>query len=126
MIVVVKIIGDADLRVGQVGKNGPLAEFKHLGFEARPQAFGLRIVVAVAPPALRAHRPVLLQEGAVSVAAILAALPGMPPVRVDDKAWDRRLRHKSPLQGGRDEFFWYGGPHVPADHVLGAHILKGA
>ena len=75
---------------------------------------------------LRAHCPVLVQEGAVSVTAILAALPGTTPVRVDDKAWGRQLRHKSPLQGGRDEFFWHGGPHVAADHVLGSHILKGA
>ena len=32
VVVVVKIIGDAGLRVGQVGKNGPLAEFEYLGF----------------------------------------------------------------------------------------------
>ena len=36
VIVVVKIVGDAGLRVGQVGKNGPLAEFEHLRFEAGP------------------------------------------------------------------------------------------
>ena len=41
VIVVVKIVGDASLRVGQVGKNGPLAQFEHLGFEAGPEAFGL-------------------------------------------------------------------------------------
>ena len=41
VIVVVKIVGDAGLRVGQVGKHGPLAEFEHLGFEAGPEAFGL-------------------------------------------------------------------------------------
>ena len=39
MIVVIKIVGDAGLRVGQVGKNGPLAEFEHLCFEAGPEAF---------------------------------------------------------------------------------------
>ena len=33
VIIVVKIVGDAGLRVGQVGKNGPLAEFEHLRFE---------------------------------------------------------------------------------------------
>ena len=37
-MVVVKIVGDAGLRVGQVGKNGPLAEFEHLRFEAGPEA----------------------------------------------------------------------------------------
>ena len=41
VIVIVKIIGDAALRIRQVGKNGPLADFKDLRFEARPQAFGL-------------------------------------------------------------------------------------
>ena len=34
VIVVVKIIGDAALRSGQVGKNGPLADFQDLRFEA--------------------------------------------------------------------------------------------
>jgi len=41
VIVVVKIVGDAGLRVGQVDKNGPLMEFGHLRFEAGPEAFGL-------------------------------------------------------------------------------------
>ena len=77
MIVVVKIIGDADLRVGQVGKNGSLAEFKYLRFEPRPAAFGLRVVIAVAVPTLRAHRPVLVQEGAIGVATILPTAVGV-------------------------------------------------
>ena len=34
VLVVVKIVGDAALGVGQVGKNGPLADFEHLRFEA--------------------------------------------------------------------------------------------
>jgi hypothetical protein len=34
VIVVVKIVGDAGLSVGQVDKNGPLANFKDLRFEA--------------------------------------------------------------------------------------------
>ena len=38
VITVVKIVGDAGLRVGQVGKNGPLAQFEHLGFEPGPEA----------------------------------------------------------------------------------------
>ena len=41
VIIVVKIVGEAGLRVGLGGKNGPLAEFEHLRFEAGPQAFGL-------------------------------------------------------------------------------------
>ena len=41
VIVLVKIVGDADLRVDQAGKNGPLAEFEHLRFEPGPAAFGL-------------------------------------------------------------------------------------
>ena len=41
VIVVVKIVGGAGLRVGQVGKHRPLAKFEHLGFEAGPEAFGL-------------------------------------------------------------------------------------
>ena len=41
VIVVVKIIGDAGLRVGQVGKNGPFAPFEHLRFKPGPEAFGL-------------------------------------------------------------------------------------
>ena len=97
MIVVVKIVGNADLGVGQVGKNRPLAEFEHLRFEAEPEAFGLGIVVAFALPgttaaALRTHGPVLMQKGAVGVAAILAAAVG-----VDDKVRGRRLGEKSPL-----------------------------
>jgi hypothetical protein len=34
VVVVVKIVGDAGLGIGQVGKNGPLAAFEHLRFEA--------------------------------------------------------------------------------------------
>ena len=33
VIIVVKIVGDAGLCVGQVGKNRPFAEFEHLRFE---------------------------------------------------------------------------------------------
>ena len=41
VIIVVKIVGDADLRVGQVGKHGLLAESEHLGFESGPENFRL-------------------------------------------------------------------------------------
>ena len=38
VVMVIKIVGDAGLGVGQVGKNGPLADFEHFGFEAGPAA----------------------------------------------------------------------------------------
>ena len=41
VVVTVKIVGEADLCVGQDGKNVPLAEFKYLRFEAGPAAFHL-------------------------------------------------------------------------------------
>ena len=84
VIIVIKIVGDAGLGVGQVGKNGPLADFEHFGFEAGPEAFGLCVVVAVAAAALRAHGLVVVQQFAVGVAAVLPALPGTTPVRVDE------------------------------------------
>ena len=59
--------------------------------------FSLGIVVALAAAALRTHGPVLVLEGAVGVAAVLAA-----PVGVDDKAWGGRLGKKGPLQGRGD------------------------
>ena len=62
VVLVVKIVGDAGLRVGQVGKNRPLAEFEHLRFEPGPEAFGLGVVVALAAAALRAHGLVVVQE----------------------------------------------------------------
>ena len=126
VIVVVKIVGDAGLRVGQVGKNGPLAEFEHLRFEAGPEAFGLGIVVALAATALRAHGLVVVEQLLVGVAAVLAALPGTTAVGVDEQAWGGRLGEKGPPQGRGDQFFRHGGPHVPAHHVLGVHVLKGA
>ena len=126
VIIVVKIVGDAGLRVGQVGKHRPLAEFKHLRFEAGPEAFGLGVVVALAAAALRTHGPVPVQEGAVGIAAALAALPGTTAVGVDDKAWGGRLGEKGPLQGRGNQFFRHGGRHVPVHDVLGAPVLKGA
>ena len=72
-----------------------------------------------------------MQEGAVGVAAVLAALPGTAAVGVDDKAWGGRVGEKGPLQGRGDQFFRHGGPHVPAlpgttHHVFDVHALKGA
>ena len=50
VIIVVKIVGDAGLRVGQVGKNRPLADLEYLDFKPGPKTFRLRIAVAVAYP----------------------------------------------------------------------------
>ncbi|NKI89627.1 hypothetical protein HBN54_002225 [Hymenobacter sp. 1B] len=125
VIIPVKIVGDAGLGVGHLGKNRPLAPFEHLGFEPGPQAFGLGIIVAVAAAALRAQGPVLAEQGTVDIATVLPALPGTTPVGVDDQARGGRLAEKSPLQGGGHQFFGHTCAHAPADHVLGAHILKG-
>ena len=120
-IVVVKIRDCTGLRIGQVRKNRPLAAFELLGFEAGPAALGLGVVVAVALPALRAPGSVLVQEGTVSVAAVLTA-----PVGVYHEPGRGRLRQKGPLQGRGDEFFGHRGGYVPAHHVLAGHVLKGA
>ena len=77
VIIVVEIKGRTGLCVGQVRKNGPLACFEFFGFEARPEAFGLGIILALAAAALRAQGIVLVQEGPVGVAAVLAAPVGM-------------------------------------------------
>jgi hypothetical protein len=54
VIIIIKILRDADLRVSQVDKNGPLTDFEHLRFEARPEALSLRVIITVAAAALRA------------------------------------------------------------------------
>ena len=41
VITIVKMVGHAGLGIGQVGKNGPVAGFELLGFQAGPQASGL-------------------------------------------------------------------------------------
>ena len=92
VIVVVKIVGHAALRISQISKNGPLADFEDLRFEARPQAFGLRIIVAVAAAALRAHGLVAVRQLPVRVATILPA-----PVGMHEQAGSRRLGPKGPL-----------------------------
>ena len=71
VIVIVKIVGHAALRIRQVGKKGSLTDFKHLRFEARSQAFGLRIVIAVAAAALPAYGSVVVQQLPIRVAAVL-------------------------------------------------------
>ena len=90
VIIVVKIVGDAGLRVGQVGKNRPLADLEYLGFKPGPDTFRLHIAVAVALPgttasALRAQGFVIMQQLTVGVAAVLAAPPGTTAVGVDSK-----------------------------------------
>ena len=77
VIMVVKIVGDAGLRIGQVGKNGPFADFEDLRFEARPPVFGLGVVVAVAATALRALGLVVVEQLPVGVAAVLPAAAGV-------------------------------------------------
>ena len=97
VIVVVKIVGDAGLGIGQVGKNGPLADLEDLRFEAGPETFGLGIIVAVATTALRTQRFVVVEQGPIRVAAVLPALPGTTAVGVHKQARRGRLGPKSPL-----------------------------
>ena len=84
--IIVEIGGHAALRVGQVGKNGSLAQFEDLRFQARPPALGLRVIVAVTAAALRAHSLVVVQQVSIGVAAVLPA-----PVRMNYQARSRRL-----------------------------------
>ncbi len=67
----------ASLGIGQVRKNGPLAEFEHLCFEPGPEALGVGVIVAVAATALRAHGLVVVEQGAIRVAALLPTAVGM-------------------------------------------------
>jgi len=102
VIVIVKIIGDAALRIRQVGKKGPLANFEHLRFEAGPQAFGLHVIIAVALPgttaaALRTPGPVVVQQLPMGVAAVLPTLPGTTPVGVHEQSRCERLGPKRSL-----------------------------
>ena len=97
VIVVVKIIGHAALRIRQVGKKGALADFQDLRFEARPQAFGLGVVVAVAAAALRAYGSVVVQQLPVGIATILPTLPGTTPIGAHKQVRRRRLGPKGAL-----------------------------
>jgi hypothetical protein len=54
-VIVVVNVADVALRVGHVDKNGPLTDFENLRFKARPEAFGLRNVIAVIAAALASH-----------------------------------------------------------------------
>ena len=61
--VVVKIRGQALLRVRQVAEHGPLARPQFLSFEPRPEALGLRAVETLVPAARRAQAVVLVKFG---------------------------------------------------------------
>ena len=121
MVVVVKIVGDTGLRVGQVSENGPVAGFELFGFKARPQAFRLGIVVAFATPAVRELGLGLAQQGLVGVAYILPA-----PVGMNDEAGGGALSQQCPLQGTGDQGLGHISAYLPVDDELGAHVLKGA
>ena len=69
VITAVKNFGGASLRVGQVGVNGVLAEFACYCFQAGPAALNLRVIVAVAAPALRATGAVVVEQWAAGVGA---------------------------------------------------------
>ena len=96
VITIVKMAGHAGLGIGLVVKNGPVAGFELLGFQAGPQASGLDrtllgIVVAFALPGTTASAVLELslgvaQSSIVGVAHVLSALSGTTPVGVDDQA----------------------------------------
>ena len=131
MIIVINIRDDADLGIRYIGKDGPVADFEHLGFEAGPQTFGLGVIVAFAlpgttAPAVRELGVGPVQQGFVGVAHVLAT-----PVGVHNQTRGGPLGQQRSLQGIGDQGFGHVGPHLPAlpgttHHVLGAHVLKGA
>ena len=81
VIMIVKILDDASLGIGQVSKDGTVAQFEDLRFKAGPETFGLSrtregVILAVALPgttaaALRGPGLVAAQQLPVGVAAIL-------------------------------------------------------
>ena len=75
-IVVSDVMADFEPGFGQAREMAAVEQFR---LEAAPKGLGLGVVVAVAAAALRTHGPVPVQEGAVGVAAVLAA-----PVGVDE------------------------------------------
>jgi hypothetical protein len=120
VIVVIKIVGHGGLRVSQVGKNRPLAQFEDLRLEACPEALSLGIVVAVTAPALRAHSLVVVEQLAVRFTAVLPTAVG-----VNEQARRGRLGLKSTLQGRGNQLFGHGGHYLPTQHLLADHILIG-
>jgi hypothetical protein len=47
-------------------ENGPVAQFEQFGFEARPEALGLRVVIAAAPAAVREFRFGVAPQGLIA------------------------------------------------------------
>ena len=101
VVVVVKIVGDAGLGIGQVGKDEPIPSCEFFGFESQPQAFRLSrtwqgIVVALALPGTTASAVRELglggaQQGLVNIAHILPALPDTTSIGVDNQVRGRPL-----------------------------------
>ena len=94
MIIIIKLRGDAGLGIRSIRKDGPVAGFEYLGFEAGPQTFRLRVVVAFAlpgttAPAVRELGFGPVQQGFVDVARVLAPLPGTTPVGVHNQTRGR-------------------------------------
>ena len=122
MITGVKIVGNAGLRVSQVGRNEPVTGFELLIFQAQPPAFGLRIVVAfAASDIVRELGQGLAQQGLVGVAHVLSA-----PVGVHEEAGGGPIGQQIPMQITGNQCFDHIGAHLSAHHVLGTGILKSA
>ena len=85
VVVVVKIIRDAGLRIGQVRKNGPVTEFEQLRFEAGPQTLGLGMVVALAAAAVQelglgvAQQRFVYSATPYSISLAMSMLAPLPP-----------------------------------------------
>jgi len=124
--IVVKILGDTGLGIGYVGKDGPVAGFERLGFEAGPQAFRLRVVVASATPTVRQLGLGPTQQGLVGVAHVLPAA-----VRVHHQAgagcWASSAHRKALMtrvSGMSARTCAVPPGRHQAHHVLGAQVLK--
>ena len=55
-----------------------------MGIQNLESVFSLGVVVAFPAAALRAPRPVRMQQGLVGIAAVRAALPGTTPIGAHD------------------------------------------
>lgn len=71
------LLGNADLRVGQIHKNRPLAGFEYLGLEARLPAFGLGSAVALAAAAMGEVGVGVAEQDFGRVAPVLVAAVGV-------------------------------------------------
>ena len=109
VVVVVKIVGDTGLRVGQVSENWPVAGFELLGFQACPQTLGLDVIVAFAASTVREPGLGLAQKGLVGIAYRLPA-----PVGMNDEAG--ALSQQWPWLK-----VWYGCYINPAIKLINSH-----